>query len=146
MVFLESKRYFFESPLQSKLGIVKNSAVIDRTLFSWAACCDGFSQKFRSVHFSSKKAEFFEFFQNRFNNPHFPLIFLFLRSFSTDAFAGSISLIHSCIDNVVIDPGWSFRRPKFLAKTFERPDFIRKQVLRCAFFRTLYHVRHPNSG
>ena len=130
MVFLKSKRYFSESSLYSKLGIAENSAVIDRTPFSWAACCDDCNQKFRSVHFSSKKAEFFEFFRNRFNNPHCPLIFLFLRSFSTDAFAGSISLNHSCIENVVLDPGCQkLSTGEFSAKMIEDTAFIGGQVI-----------------
>ena len=64
-------------------------------------------QKFRPV-FVLKRAEIFEFFE------HVTLAtaFLNIHAFFTNAIGQSISLFFSCIGNVVIDRGWSFRQPK----------------------------------
>ena len=144
--FLVVTDCIFGSCLYGQLGNADVFALIDGTPFSWAACCISFSKI--SVSFRFKRSWNFWIFRTcdigHCLSQH--------SRFFTNAIGQSICLFFSCIGNVVIDRGWSFRQPKnsrrrVFGESNWNPRFFPRAIVTSLNFSGLNsHVWHRNAG
>ena len=145
-VFLVVSDCIFGSCVYGQLGNAYVFAIIDGTPFSWAACCISFSKI--SASFRLEKSWNFDFCE------HVTLAtaFLNIHAFFTNAIGQSICLFFSCIGNVVIDRGWSFRQPKnsrrrVFGENNWKPRFFPRAIVTSLNFSGLNsHLWHRNAG
>ena len=115
MKLVEGKGHIFESCFYNKLRNASIFAIIHRTLYSLATCCENFAKSFFLAGFCRKKNCFFLILSKQFQQSPLPVAVPlvdvdFLQRFIQDH-CQLLSCI--CIGSVVTDRGWIFRQAKF---------------------------------